>query len=153
MNKTNRISLIILGIIVAVTVILLVSLFTNLSDVDNDPKMGMWINSNLYWAYILFALAAGLAIIFALGQMVTDWKSAKGGLVGIGFILVVVLIAFLLSSGKIPQFPGVQKFIDDGTLTERVAKWVDTGLITTYLLLGIAILSLIGASVSRLFGR
>ena len=64
---------------------------------------------------------------------------------------VVVLVAYLIASPEIPQFIGVEKFINDGTLTESVAKLVDTGLYATYILLAIAILSIAGMSVVRLF--
>jgi hypothetical protein len=49
-----------------------------------------------------------------------------------------------------PTFFGAQKFIDDGTVTPSVMKWVDTGLILTYIVLGISFASIIYASVSRL---
>lgn len=151
--KKGRISLIVIGIIVIITVILIVSLMTNLSPVDNDPKMGAWINYNLIWAYILLAVAAGAAVLFALIQMVTNPSSAKKAALSGGFMLVVILVSYLLASNNMPNFPGVQKFIDNGTLTTQISKWVDTGLIATYLLLGIAILSLVYASVSKLFNR
>jgi hypothetical protein len=49
----------------------------------------------------------------------------------------------LLASDVIPQFAGVERFINDGTLTSQVAKMVDTGLYATYILLAIAILSIL----------
>lgn len=153
MKNFGRISLIVLVAIVAITVILLVSLMTNLSSVATDPKMNTWIDYNLTWGYILFFVAAGAALLFALYQMVTDFKSAKAVLGSVGFMLAVVVIAYLLASAELPKFPGVQKFIDNGTLTSNVSKWVDTGLITTYFLLGIAILSLLMGPVSKLWKR
>jgi len=149
MNKGNRLSFIILGIIIVVTAVLLVSMMSNISNVAKDPKMNAWISTNLTWAYILLFLAGGLALIFALLQLFTDFKSAKGSLLGVGFMVIVVLSAYFLSSGDMPKFPGVQKFIDNGTLTPKVSKWVDTGLITCYFLIGIAIISVLFSSLSR----
>lgn len=153
MNKLGRLPFIVLLAIVAVTVILLISLMTNISPVDSDPKMNMWVDYNLYWTYALLILGVGIILVYGLFQLISDFKSAKGMLVGVGFIAAVILIAYLLSSGEIPQFPGVQKFVDNHTLTPSVSKWVDTGLITTYLLLGFAILSVAYASVSKLFSK
>ncbi len=153
MNKLGRLPIIVLLAIVAVTVILLVSLMTNISPVDSDPKMNMWVDYNLYWTYALLILGVGIILVYGLFQLISDFKSAKGMLIGVGFIAAVVLIAYLLSSGEIPQFPGVQKFVDNKTLTPSVSKWVDTGLITTYLLLGFAILSVAYASVSKLWSK
>jgi hypothetical protein len=64
---------------------------------------------------------------------------------------VVALVAYLMASPEIPQFIGVDKFINDGTLNERVSKLVDTGLYATYILLALAILSIAMSSVMRLF--
>ncbi len=150
MKKFGRLSLIVMVVIMAITVILLISLMTNLSSVTTDPQMNAWIDYNLTWAYVLFFVAAGAAVLFALYQMVTDLKSAKAVMGAVGFMLVVVVIAYLLSSSQMPKFPGVQKFIDNGTLTSTVSKWVDTGLITTYFLLGIAVLSLLLGSAVKL---
>lgn len=153
MKKFGRISLIVMVVVIVITVILLISLMTNLSSVTTDPKMNTWIDYNLTWTYVLFFVAAGAAILFALYQMVTDFKSAKAVLGAVGFMLVVVVLAYLLSTSELPKFPGVQKFIDSGTLTPSVSKWVDTGLITTYFLLGIAVLSLILGPAMKLLKK
>jgi MFS superfamily sulfate permease-like transporter len=83
--------------------------------------------------------------------MATDFEAAKKGLIALAFLGAVALISYLLASDQIPQFIGVQKFINDGTLTPQVAKLVDTGLYATYILLGLAVLSIILAPVTRLF--
>ena len=97
------------------------------------------------------SFGAGVAIIAGLFHTATDKKAAKGGLVSLAFMGAVALVAYLMASPEIPQFIGVDKFINDGTLNEQVAKMVDTGLYATYLLLGIAILSIVFTAVIRLF--
>ena len=151
MGKTAKIVTIILWALIIVSTILLVSLFVNISDVDTDPTMGRWINSNLVWSYILVAVGAGVAVLSGLFHMFTDKKATKSGLISLGFMAVVVLVAYLLASPEIPQFIGVDKFLADGTLNERVAKLTDTGLYATYILLGLAVLSVASSAVMRLF--
>jgi hypothetical protein len=151
MSKTAKIVTIILWALIIVSTILLVSLFVNISDVDTDPTMGRWINSNLVWSYILVAVGAGVAVLSGLFHMFTDKKAAKAGLISLGFMVVVVLLAYLLASPEIPQFAGVDKFLADGTLNERVAKLTDTGLYATYILLGLAVLAVASSAVMRLF--
>jgi len=152
MGKIGKIVTIILWALLIVSAILIVSLMVNINEeVKTDPAMLSWVNSNLIWAYILVAIGAGVAILSSLLHMFTDKKAAKGGILSIVFLGVVALIAYLLASPEIPQFVGVDKFIADGTLNERVAKLVDTGLYATYILLGIAILSVASSSVMRLF--
>ncbi|AHW61634.1 hypothetical protein SAMN05444285_10888 [Draconibacterium orientale] len=151
MGKTAKIVTIILWALIIVSTILLVSLFVNISDVDTDPTMGRWINSNLIWSYILVAIGAGVAVLSGLFHMFTDKRAAKSGLIALGFMAVVFLVAYLLASPEIPQFIGVDKFLADGTLNERVAKLTDTGLYATYILIGLAILSVASSAVMRLF--
>ena len=152
MGKTGKIVTVILWALLIVSAILLISLMVNVNEeVDTDPAMVSWVNTNLVWAYILVAVGAGVAVLAGLANMFTDKKAAKGGLISLVFMGGVVLISYLIASPEIPQFLGVEKFLNDGTLNESVAKLVDTGLYATYILLGIAILSIAGMSVVRLF--
>lgn len=152
MEKTGKLVTIVLWSLLIVSAILVVSLMVNIDEEnDFDPTMLSWVNTNIIWSYILVAFGAGVAIIAGLVHTVSDKKAAKAGLVSLAFMGVVALVAYLLASPEIPQFIGVDKFINDGTLNERVVKLVDTGLYATYILLGISILSIVVTSVTRLF--
>lgn len=151
MSKTGKITTIFLWALLIVSAILIVSLMVNISENDTDPTMGSWINSNLVWGYILVAIGAGVATLAGLLHTFTDKKAAKGGIISLLFMGVVALVAYMMASPEIPQFIGVDKFINDGTLNESVAKMVDTGLYATYILLGLAILAIASSSVMRLF--
>ncbi len=152
MNKIGKITTIVLWVLLVISAILIVSLIANINeDVDTDPAMLSWVNGNLVWAYILVAFGAGVAVLAGLYHMVTDKKAAKSGLIALVALGAVALVSYALASPEIPQFVGVDKFINDGTLNERVAKLVDTGLYATFILLGIAILSVASSSVMRLF--
>ncbi len=152
MDKIGKIVTIILWVLLLISSVLIVSLMVNINeDVKTDPAMLSWINTNIIWAYILITFGAGVAIIAGLMQTVTDKKAAKGGLISLVFMGVVALVSYLMASSEIPQFIGVDKFINDGSLTEGIAKLVDTGLYATYILLGIAILSIILTPVVRMF--
>lgn len=151
MSKSGKIVTIILWVLLIISTVLVVSLMVNISDNDADPVMGGWINSNLIWAYILVAFAAGVAVISGLMHMVTDKKAAKRGVITLILFAIVAGISYVFASDSIPQFIGVDKFINDGTLTAQVSKMVDTGLYATYILIGVAILSIAFSSVTRLF--
>lgn len=151
MDKIGKIVTITLWVLLLISSVLIVSLMVNISENDGDPAMLSWINTNIIWAYILIAFGAGVAIIAGLMQTVTDKKAAKGGVVSLVFMGVVALVSYMMASSEIPQFIGVDKFINDGSLTEGIAKLVDTGLYATYILLGIAILSIILTPVVRMF--
>ncbi|MEE4284751.1 MAG: hypothetical protein V2I31_01345 [Mariniphaga sp.] len=151
MEKVGKIVTILLWVLLIVSAVLIVSMMVNISENEADPTMGSWINSNLVWSYVLLAIGAGIAVLAGLFHMATDMKAAKKGLISLVFLVVVAVVSYLLASDTIPQFAGVQKFINDGTLTNQVAKMVDTGLYATYILLALAILSILFSSVTRLF--
>ncbi len=151
MDKIGKIVTIVLWVLLIVSSVLIVSLMVNISENDADATMLSWINTNIIWAYILIAFGAGVAIIAGLMQTVTDKKAAKGGAISLVFMGAVALVAYLMASSEIPQFIGVDKFINDGSLTEGIAKLVDTGLYATYILLAIAILSIILTPLVRMF--
>lgn len=152
MSKTGKIVTLVLWALLIVSAVLIVSLMVNINpEVETDPAMNSWVNTNLVWAYILIAIGAGIAILAGLANTATDKKAAKSGLISLLFMGSVGLVSYLLASPEIPQFVGVEHFLNNGDLNEHVAKLVDTGLYATYILLGIAILSIAGMSVTRLF--
>lgn len=151
MTKLSRLLTIILWVILAVSAVLIVSMMVNINENNTDPVMGGWINTNLVWAYILLAIGAGIALLSGILHMVSDIGAAKKGLISVGAIVLIAIAAYSLASDSIPQFIGVDKFIADGTLTPSIAKMVDAGLIATYLLFGIAIISTVWSSVSQIF--
>lgn len=154
MGTAEKIVNILLWVLLIVSAVLVISMMANIN-VENeaDPRMGGWINTVLVWSYILFALGAGIALVAGLVHMVTDIKAAKKGLLSLLVLGVVVLIAFLLASDEIPQFLGAQRLVDEGILTSGVAKLVDAGLYTTYILLALAALSVALSPVARLLNR
>ena len=56
MAKAGKIVTIILWALLIVSAVLVISLMVNISDVETDPTMLGWVNTNLVWAYILIAL-------------------------------------------------------------------------------------------------
>jgi hypothetical protein len=151
MNKVGKYGTIILWTILVITAFLAISFIANISDNEADPDMNSWLSTNLIWAYILLILSIVILVGFAIYQMIVDFSGAKKGILSLGLMVAVVLISYLLASDEMPNFLGAQKFIEDGTLTTSTMKWIDTGLIATYLVLGTSIVSIIYASVSRFF--
>ncbi len=149
MTKLSKILTIVLWVILAVSAVLIVSMMSNITENSADPVMGGWINTNLVWAYILLLIGAGIALLSGIYQMVTDLAAAKKGLLAIAAFVVVALAAYMLSNDTLPKFIGVERFIADGTLTPQISRLVDTGLYATYILFGLAILSIVWSSISK----
>ncbi len=151
MDKIRKIVTILLWVLLIISAVLIVSMMVNISENEADTAMNNWINSNLIWAYVLMVVGAGIAILAGIYHMATDIKAAKKGLISLVFLAVIAVVSYLLASDTIPQFVGVQRFINEGVLTPQVARMVDAGLYATYILLGLAILSIVLAPVTRLF--
>jgi len=150
MEKISKIITIVLWALIIVSAILVISLVANINDVnEQDPTMLSWINANLIWVYILGVVGAGIAVFFALFHTLTNKQAAKSGLISLLFMGTVAIVAYVLASPEIPSFIGVDKFIAEG-LTSSTIKLVDAGLIATYILFGIAVLSIILGPVIRL---
>ncbi len=151
MTKLSRLLTILMWVIIAVSAVLVVSMMVNISENKADPVMGGWINTNLVWAYILLAAGTGIALLAGIFHMISDIGAAKKGLISLAAVAVLAIASYSLASDAMPQFIGVDRFIAEGTLTPNIAKLVDTGLIATYLLFGLAILSIVWSSVSQIF--
>jgi len=147
--KTEKIVAISLWVLIIVSALLIISLIVSVSGDEQSPTMNNWINLNLIWAYVLILVGAGIAVFSDLKHVATDLKASKKALTAVGFFTVIILVSYLFASDSMPQFLGVEKFINDGTLTAQVSKLIDMGLYTTYTLIVIAILSITFSSVTR----
>ncbi|HSH19987.1 MAG TPA: hypothetical protein VLA03_06020 [Draconibacterium sp.] len=150
MEKIGKIITIVLWALIIVSAVLVISLVANINDVnDADPAMLSWINANIIWVYALLIVGAGVAVFFGLLHTVTNKQAAKSGLISLLFMGSVALVAFLLASPEMPKFIGIDKFIAEG-LTGSTVKLVDAGLIATYILFAIAVISIVVGPLVRL---
>lgn len=97
------------------------------------------------WCYILLAIAAVTAIVFPIITMVQNPKGAKNALIGVGALVIIALLCYMLSSG-------VDTFDHEGNLlaTASESKMSQAGLIAFYILGAGAIGSIIFAEISKM---
>lgn len=100
----------------------------------------------LKWTYALFFIALAGAIGFPASYILKNPETAKKTLMSVLFIGVIVLIAYLLADDTVLNMPGYK---GEDNVPDKL-QWAGTGLITTYLLLGIALLSIIGSEVLKI---
>jgi hypothetical protein len=103
-----------------------------------NPAMGL--------SYIALLIAAILSVGFALYQIATHPKQAKGALIGIGGLAVVFLLGYLLASDEVTEDMANLSI----EVTERTSKMVGAGLMTFYILTLGAILAVVLSSVRRM---
>lgn len=100
------------------------------------------INIGFIIMYALMIAAVIGVIVFPLIQMLSDLKSAKGTLVGIGAILVVFLISYAIST------PEVGAFYDKYNVSPNFSKVIGGGLIATYIMFAGVIVSILWSQIS-----
>ncbi len=102
------------------------------------------VTYGIYLAYFALVVATLAAIIFPLLQMFRDLTNAKTAFIGIGAVVVVFFLCYLLA-GKEPL-----------TIGEIVAsggqmKMVEASLYVFYILLASSILAILYSTISRYF--
>ena len=134
-------------------VISVVLVFLVVKDSNDNVKLQSSLDTNFYWAYFLFIVALAGIVFFSIYQAVTIKGDSKKTIIAVTGLVVVVLIAYIMSSTEIPQFYGTKALVADGTLTPRSAQLTDTGLYTSYILALITVGALIYTSVSKLWSK
>ena len=100
----------------------------------------------IIWAYILTAIAAAFSLIFPIFFFVRNPGTGKKTIFTILGIGVVVVVAFFLSSNEILNLGYNHPDNVPGTL-----KYAGTGLISVYLLIAIAFISIIVFEIWKFF--
>ena len=104
------------------------------------------LDGYFFVAYVAFGLSLIIAILFPIIQMASNPKGAIRTFIGIGIVVVLWFIASAFSGN---EFTAME--LEKMKVTADVSVMVGTGLIYTYIIFGLAILSIIYAGVSNLF--
>ena len=96
----------------------------------------------LYVAYLVFAIIVLLVLFYVIKGLFSG--DIKRTLIAVGAFILVVVIAYLLTDGTETQ-------LSDGTMLSANANhWVGAGLVTFYMLAGIAILLMVVSGIRKL---
>ncbi len=95
-------------------------------------------------ALVVLAITVSLTLIFSITNLASDPKKLKKALLSIGAFGVVVLVAFLFSSGTETPLK------DGDILSAAGSRWIETGLRTFYFLVFIAVGSMLYTGIIRL---
>ena len=129
-------------LIVAATAYQVVVLYQGGGD---DVDSGI-LNGYFYVTYVAFSLAVVLALVFPIISMVSNPKGAIRTFIGIGIVAVLWFISSAFSGNTYsPEQLELMK------IDAETSVMVGTGLIYTYIIFGLAIMSIIYAGISGLF--
>ena len=120
-----------------------VFLFRIIATGDDEIKMAAsmgdfgLISPLISLSMFIFFITVAATIIFSLINLASDTGKLKKAMVFIGFLIIVVGIAYASSSG-------VETPMKDGQiLSASGSKWVGTGIRVFYILASVAVLSMI----------
>jgi len=121
----------------------IVFLFRIIATGDDEIKMAAsmgdfgLISPLISLSMFIFFITVAATIIFSLINLASDTGKLKKAMVFIGFLIIVVGIAYASSSG-------VETPMKDGQiLSASGSKWVGTGIRVFYILASVAVLSMI----------
>lgn len=132
----SKILRIFLAVLLAVSALLALLFYV---DVISDDML-------IYWGYFLVILTAVITILFPIWFMIMNPKNSIKIFIALGLMVVVAIIAYSLST---VGFTDLQ--LEKLGVTADTSKYVGAGLIFTYILAALAVLSIIYASVSKIF--
>ena len=98
-------------------------------------------------AQLILVISVAATVIFSLVTLFGDTQKLKKALISVSFLVVVVGLAYSLSTG-------VETPLKDGeVLSASGARWVETGIRVFYYLGAIAIIAMAYSGVKRLINK
>lgn len=137
MQKIFNIGILALGIICFVLWYLLLQ--------NTDPYSDVLF----YVSYILLAIAVAGVAIFSIINIVSSGEKIKRTLIGLGALAVVVILGYVLADGTNIDFDALSRA--DINVTEAESRTVGAGLITFYILMVVALGSMLLSGIKKMF--
>lgn len=115
-------------------------------------------NFGLWSAIILTVIAAAAMIIFGVAQVASNFKKSFVGILGFLALLVIFFIGYSISDGE-PETArlaaAIQNFetSQQTDLTPGNLKFISGGIITSLVLMGLAVIALVVTGVINFFKR
>lgn len=151
MGDKGKLIRIVYYVIVALLVLIAAQRIFNIDttiDVKNMPDAEKAkANLGLYLSYVLAIIAVLLWVGNFAIKLVTDFKSQIPSIIGVGFVIVVLFIA----KSSVPAWFDGMKVADGVYITAKESVWSSAGLITMYVVAGMAIIAAVGAGIKALF--
>lgn len=143
LNKILKIVAIIISILAAVWLVRII-LAGDTAIADSADLQDSLVTPFIYIAYVIFGIALLFVIIFVLKNLFSNTESLKSTLIGLGAFAAVILISYLLASGK--EMPMREGEI----LSAAGSRWVETGIYAFYIMTVLAVGAMVFSGVKKL---
>ena len=97
-------------------------------------------------SYIALIIGVVLALAFPIAYIIMNPKKALRVLMILGGVIIVLLISYALSPNTYSQTQ-----LEVRNISASTSRWVGTGLVFTYIVSALAILSAIYSGISKIF--
>lgn len=163
-EKLNKITSLISVVLFALAIVAGGYFYTKVMTMEPVPENVVVPSEKVSWAmdriggslaffldisYVMLASSLVAILVFGILGTFKNAKSIKNGLVTLGFFGGIFIISFLVSTSEIPVFFGYEKF----NLTEGVARAIDIGLKSMYILFVLAVGGVVYTGVRSIFVR
>lgn len=112
-----------------------------LNDLDNP-----YMNEIFYWSVILLGLIVLITIISPIYDMIINPKNGVAVLISVAAFAIVILAGYMMAGNEFSEFE-----LEKLKTTADVSTYVGMGLYSTYIAFGLTVLSIVYASVVKLF--
>ena len=102
------------------------------------------VGSFLGFSYVVLVVAVIVTLAFALAQMVGNLKSARKSFIGIGLLVVVLGVAYAMSSGA-----DYVNYPPEFNITEQTSRLSSMGLNAMYFAIFVAVGTVVYAEVMK----
>lgn len=136
-DKTAAILRIFLAVLLAISAVLFVIFYSTGED---------FATTVMSWAYILLGITVVITILFPIVHFIMNPKSGKVVLIALVGFAILYFVSYSLASGNIAG-DVYEKF----DISEAISRFIGAILYMTYILGGLAILSIVFAGISSLF--
>lgn len=147
-NVVNKIVKIFSWGIMAASIIFTVVFFYRLSGAEKVAQIDV-AGPFIMWGYILVAIAILLSLLFPLVNIIFNPKNGLKALVGILGLGLAFLIGYLLADPTIM----IGTTENPNFANKTILILADTGIIATYILFAVAILSLLYVTIKGLITK
>jgi hypothetical protein len=141
-----------------VAVVLTVMFLVGVSGTDDRATLLRVVGPSIVYTYVLAAIAVVLLLGFLLVKLVTNPRSGIKALLGFGLLVLVFVVAYAISSNEPLQMPNGTLYgvnADPKVAAEQMRDVVmtDIGIIATYILIALALVSLVVTGVLSFFKK
>ena len=116
---------------------------------EMDNNFSGMFDISYFLMVAMFAVAIIAILFFVVRQLLDNFKNdpkkAKGSLIAVGLLVVMVLVAFLLAKGTDVS----NVLLEKNNLTQSASRWIGAACISVYILFIAAVVAIIYAEVSK----